>query len=124
MSIKFAIIGANNRFGRELSNILSEKNVDVDNVFAVDDSKHYGKKINYGVKEGGIDIVSIDDFNFKGVDICFFVSTHLNKDEYINTAVSSGSFVIRNQEIKTFQDFIGIFIVHRIQSILYQKSFE
>lgn len=65
-----AIIGATGNVGREICNLLSERNFPLDKIYALASSKSIGKKVSYGLDEE-INVENFEEFNFADIDIAF-----------------------------------------------------
>ena len=69
MSKKYniAIAGATGNVGREIINILEERNFPIENLYLLASSRSKGKKINF--KEQEIIVEDLSDFDFSKVQI-------------------------------------------------------
>ena len=70
MSINIAVVGATGNVGREMLNILSDKNYDVKNIFAVASERSAGSTLEYGNTE--LTVEAIDKFDISKVQIALF----------------------------------------------------
>ena len=67
MATKVAIVGATGNVGRELLNIMDERDFPADDVFALASRRSVGREISYGDKT--LKCQALDDFDFSKVDI-------------------------------------------------------
>ena len=70
MSINIAVVGATGNVGREMLNILSDKNYDANNIFAVASERSAGSTVEYGNTE--LTVEAIDKFDISKVQIALF----------------------------------------------------
>lgn len=67
---KIAVVGATGNVGREILNILAERNFPADEVIALASINSIGKKVSYGDKT--LDVKALDDYDFNGTKIALF----------------------------------------------------
>ncbi|MFP4386921.1 MAG: aspartate-semialdehyde dehydrogenase [Alphaproteobacteria bacterium] len=94
MGYKVAIAGATGNVGRELLNILHERNFPVDEVVALASSRSMGKEVYFGDRP--IKVQDIDTFDFKGVDIVLSSPGAKVSAKYSPLAAKAGAVVIDN----------------------------
>ena len=70
MSINIAVVGATGNVGREMLNILSEKNYDAKKIFPVASERSEGSKIEYGSTE--LTVEAIEKFDISKVQVALF----------------------------------------------------
>ena len=70
MSINIAVVGATGNVGREMLNILFDKNYDAKNIFAVASERSAGSTVEYGNTE--LTVEAIDKFDISKVQIALF----------------------------------------------------
>ena len=70
MSINIAVVGATGNVGREMLNILSDKNYDAKNIFAVASERSAGSTVEYGNTE--LNVEAIEKFDTSKVQIALF----------------------------------------------------
>ena len=87
-----AIIGATGNVGRETLNILHERNFPINNIYAIASQDSIGKTITYGDQD--IDIIDLNDINFKNIDIIFSAAGSKVTKLFIDKAINSGCMVI------------------------------
>ena len=70
MGINIAVVGATGNVGREMLNILSDKNYDAKNIFPVASERSAGSKVEYGNTE--LTVEAIEKFDISKVQIALF----------------------------------------------------
>ncbi len=68
---KIAVVGATSNMGREILSVLSENNIDAQNIYAVEMKAPLGTMVSYG-EDDDLDVFNLDDFNFSKADIALF----------------------------------------------------
>ena len=95
MGYRVAVVGASGNVGRELLNILAEREFPADDVIALASSRSLGKKVSYG-EDNEIACQNLADFDFKGVDIVLSSPGAKVSAEYSPKAAKAGAVVIDN----------------------------
>ncbi len=90
-----AVVGATGNVGREILNILDSRNFPINNLYAVASSKSEGIKLTYG-NDKEIDVQSLVNFKFKGIDIVLSSPGSKISEEFVPIATKSGAIVIDN----------------------------
>ena len=90
-----AVVGATGNVGREMLNILVQRNFPFNELHGLASPKSEGRKISYG-DDQEIVIQSLDKFNFKNVDIVLSSPGASVSKRYIPNATKSGAIVIDN----------------------------
>ena len=88
-----AVIGATGNVGREVLSILDERNFPVDNIYAVASSASLGKEVSFG-DQRILKITTIDNIDFKNIDIAFFAAGSKVSKEYGQKVADAGCIVI------------------------------
>ena len=96
MSNKFniAVVGATGNVGREILQILEQREFPIDNIYLLASSKSKGKKIEF--KERQIIVEDLADFNFSKAQIGFFSPGGKVSAEYAPKAAKKNCVVIDN----------------------------
>jgi aspartate-semialdehyde dehydrogenase len=94
MGYKVAISGATGNVGREVLNILDERNFPVDDVIALASERSAGKEISFGDQD--IKVQDMAKFDFTGVDIVLSSPGAKASAEYSPKAAKAGAVVIDN----------------------------
>lgn len=88
-----AIVGATGNVGREVLSLLDERNFPVGDVYAIASSASLGKEVSFG-DEKILKVNTIDNVDFKDVDIAFFCAGSQVSKEYAQKIADSGCIVI------------------------------
>ena len=94
MGYKVAVVGATGNVGRELLNILHEREFPVDDVVALASSRSVGKEVSFGDKD--IKVQDLVNFDFKGTDIVLSSPGGAVSAKYSPIAAKAGAVVIDN----------------------------
>lgn len=95
MSYKVAVVGATGNVGREILEILAERNFPVREVVALASKKSEGKEISFGDK-GTLKAQVLDDYDFNGTDIALFSPGASVSKVHAPRAAAAGCVVIDN----------------------------
>ncbi len=95
MGYRVAVVGASGNVGRELLNILAEREFPADDVIALASSRSLGRKVGYGLDQE-IACQDLANFDFKGVDIVLSSPGAKVSAEYSPKAAKAGAVVIDN----------------------------
>jgi len=95
MTYKVAVVGATGNVGREMLNVLSERNFPVSEVYAVASPRSAGKEVSFG-DDNRLKVQGLDKFNFKGVDIVLSSAGSSVSKEFAPGAAKAGAVVIDN----------------------------
>lgn len=68
MGFKIAVVGATGNVGREMLNILAERDFPADEVVALASARSHGTEVSYGDKT--LTVKNLENYDFKGTDIC------------------------------------------------------
>ena len=94
MGYRVAIVGATGNVGREMCNILSERQFPVDEVIALASRRSIGKEVTFG--DTTLKVKSLEDFDFTGTDIALFSAGGSVSAEHAPRAAEAGCIVIDN----------------------------
>ena len=94
MSTRIAIVGATGNVGRELLNILDERNFPADEVHAVASRRSKGKAVSYGDRE--LRCEALEDFDFSKVDLVLMSAGGKTSKEWSPKIAEAGAIVIDN----------------------------
>ena len=94
MGYKVAVVGATGMVGREMLNILAERQFPADEVVALASSRSIGKEVSYG--ERTLKAKSLEHFDFKGTDIALFSAGGAVSGEWAPRVAATGAVVIDN----------------------------
>lgn len=94
MALRVAIVGATGNVGRELFNIMDERNFPTDKVHAVASRRSIGRKCSYGDKT--ILCEDLDAFDFSQVDLVLMSAGGSISKEWSPKIAEAGAIVIDN----------------------------
>jgi aspartate-semialdehyde dehydrogenase len=94
MGYKIAVVGATGAVGREMLNILHERQFPADEVFALASERSAGKQAAFG--ERNLNVGALDDFDFSGADIALFSAGAGVSAAHAPRAAEAGCVVIDN----------------------------
>ena len=94
MGYNVAVVGATGNVGREMLNILHEREFPIATVTALASKRSTGKQVSFGDKT--LTVQNLDGFNFKGVDFALFSAGGPISAKYAPIAAAQGCIVIDN----------------------------
>jgi aspartate-semialdehyde dehydrogenase len=94
MGYKVAVVGATGNVGREMLNILAEREFPADEVVALASRRSTGVEVSYGDKI--LKVKALDQYDFSEVDICLMSAGGAVSKEYSPKIAAQGAVVIDN----------------------------
>ncbi len=94
MGYKVAIVGATGNVGREMLNVLSEREFPADEVVALASRRSMGVEVSYGEKT--LKVKSLDQYDFSDIDICLMSAGGVVSKEWSPKIAAQGAVVIDN----------------------------
>ena len=94
MALRVAVVGATGNVGRELFNIMDERNFPADKVHAVASRRSVGRKCSYGDKT--LLCEDLDSFDFSQVDMVLMSAGGSVSKEWAPKIAAAGAIVIDN----------------------------
>jgi aspartate-semialdehyde dehydrogenase len=94
MGYKVAVVGATGNVGREMMNILSEREFPADEVVALASRKSMGQEVAYGDRT--LKVKALDHYDFSDVDICLMSAGGTISKEWSPKIAAAGAVVIDN----------------------------
>ncbi|MEX0627078.1 MAG: aspartate-semialdehyde dehydrogenase [Cucumibacter sp.] len=94
MGYKVAVVGATGNVGRELFNILDEREFAVDEIFALASSRSVGRELSFGDRT--VKCRDLANFDFRGVDFCVLSAGSAVSREWARKIGRLGCIVIDN----------------------------
>lgn len=95
MAYRVAVVGATGNVGREMLNILAEREFPISRLHAIASSRSIGVEVSFG-EEHTLKVESLDTFDFKGVDIVLSSPGGKIAGEFAPRAAKAGAMVIDN----------------------------
>src|ERR671916_772270 len=99
MGYRIAVVGATGNVGREILNILAERQFPADEVAAVASPRSTGDVIDFGDSGQELRVKNIEHFDFAGYDIALFAAGSEVSKTYAPTAAAAGCTVIDNSSL-------------------------
>src|SRR5215207_6258252 len=94
MGFKVAVVGATGNVGREMMNILAEREFPADEVVALASRKSLGQEVSYG--DSTLKTKALDHYDFSDVDICLMSAGGAVSKEWSPRIAAAGAVVIDN----------------------------
>ncbi len=108
MGYKVVVAGATGNVGREMLNILAEREFPVDEIAALASRKSLGTEVSFGDKT--IKTKDLDTFDFTGWDIALFAVGSGPTKEYAPKAAAAGCIVIDNSSLYRYDPDIPLIV--------------
>ena len=96
MGYRVVVVGATGNVGREMLNVLAEREFPADEIAAVASPRSTGTEIEYGESGKVLKCKNIEHFDFAGWDIALFAAGSAAAKEYAPRAAAAGCVVIDN----------------------------
>jgi aspartate-semialdehyde dehydrogenase len=108
MGYKVVVAGATGNVGREMLNILAEREFPVDEIAALASRKSLGTEISFGDKT--VKTRDLDTFDFTGWDIALFAVGSEATKLYAPKAAAAGCIVIDNSSLYRYDPAIPLIV--------------
>jgi aspartate-semialdehyde dehydrogenase len=99
MGYRMVVVGATGNVGREMLNILAEREFPLDEVAAVASARSTGNVIDFGDSGRELKVRNIDHFDFAGWDMALFAAGSEASKLYAPRAAAAGCTVIDNSSL-------------------------
>jgi aspartate-semialdehyde dehydrogenase len=99
MGYRVVVVGATGNVGREMLNILAEREFPCDEIAAVASPRSQGTQIEYGDTGKMLKVQNVENFDFTGWDIALFAAGSGPTKIYAPKAASQGCVVIDNSSL-------------------------
>jgi aspartate-semialdehyde dehydrogenase len=96
MGYRIVVVGATGNVGREMLNILAERQFPADEVAAVASARSTGDEIDFGDSGKTLKVKNIDHFDFAGWDMALFAAGSTASKAHAPRAAAAGCTVIDN----------------------------
>ena len=108
MGYRVAVVGATGAVGREVLNILAERNFPVDKMYALASSRSMGIKVGFG--DDDVACENLATFDFSQVDIVLSSPGGEVSKEYSPKAAAAGAIVIDNTSVWRMDDDVPLVV--------------
>ncbi|BAK67047.1 MULTISPECIES: aspartate-semialdehyde dehydrogenase [Sphingobium] len=99
MGYRVVVVGATGNVGREMLNILAEREFPIDEIAAVASARSTGDEIEFGESGKMLKVRNIEHFDFAGWDIALFAAGSGPTKEHAPRAAAAGCVVIDNSSL-------------------------
>jgi len=99
MGYRVAVVGATGNVGREMLNILAERQFPIDEIAAVASARSTGDVIDFGDSGEELKVKNLEHFDFTGWDIALFAAGSEITKVHAPRAAQSGCTVIDNSSL-------------------------
>ncbi|MEM1053749.1 MAG: aspartate-semialdehyde dehydrogenase [Pseudomonadota bacterium] len=99
MGYRVAVVGATGNVGREVMQIMAEREFPADEIAAVASSRSQGTEVEYGDTGKMLKCKNIEHFDWSGWDIALFAAGSGPAKEYAPKAAAAGCVVIDNSSL-------------------------
>jgi aspartate-semialdehyde dehydrogenase len=99
MGYRVAVVGATGSVGREMLNILAERQFPLDEVAALASARSTGDIVDFGEKGETLKVKNLEHFDFTGWDIALFAAGSDVSKVYAPKAAAAGCTVIDNSSL-------------------------
>ncbi|MDG1406251.1 MAG: aspartate-semialdehyde dehydrogenase [Octadecabacter sp.] len=108
MGYRIVVVGATGNVGREMLNILAERQFPADEVAVLASRKSMGTEVSFGDKT--LTTKDLDTFNFTGYDIAFFAVGSDATKKYAPLAAKQGCVVIDNSSLYRYDPDVPLVV--------------
>src|SRR5678815_1178460 len=99
MGYRVAVVGATGNVGREILNVLAERQFPADEVAAVASARSTGDVIDFGDSGRELKVQNLEHFDFTGWDMALFAAGSAVSKIYASKAAAAGCTVIDNSSL-------------------------
>jgi aspartate-semialdehyde dehydrogenase len=108
MGYKVAVVGATGNVGREMLNILAEREFPADEVVALASRRSMGTEVSFGDKT--LKCKTLEHFDFSDIDICLMSAGSPVAKEWAPKIVAAGAVVIDNSSYYRYDSDVPLVV--------------
>jgi aspartate-semialdehyde dehydrogenase len=108
MSYRVAVVGATGNVGREMLNVLAERNFPVSDLYALASRRSVGTEVSFGDKV--IKCHDLETFDFKGIDFCLMSAGGAVSKEWSPRIGAQGAIVIDNSSAWRYDQDVPLIV--------------
>ena len=108
MGYRIAVAGATGNVGREMLNILAEREFPADEVIALASRRSLGTEVSYGDRT--LKTKDIEQFDWQGVDMALFAIGSVPTKQYAPVAAKAGCVVIDNSSLYRYEPDVPLIV--------------
>ena len=110
MAYRVVVVGATGSVGREMLNILAERQFPIAEIAAVASSRSQGDVIDFGDSGRELKVKNIEHFDFAGWDIALFAAGSGVAKQYAPIAAAAGCTVIDNSSYYRYDSDVPLIV--------------
>ena len=110
MGYRVAVVGATGNVGREMLNILAEREFPIDEIAALASSRSTGDMIPFGEDGRELKVRNVEHFDFAGWDIALFAAGSGPTKIYAPKAAAAGCVVIDNSSLYRMEPDVPLIV--------------
>jgi aspartate-semialdehyde dehydrogenase len=108
MGYRVVVVGATGNVGREMLNILAERQFPVDEIAALASRKSLGTEVSFG--DSTLKTQDLDTFDFTGWDMALFAVGSEATKQYAPRAAAAGCVVIDNSSLYRYEPDVPLIV--------------
>ncbi|MDO9416772.1 aspartate-semialdehyde dehydrogenase [Pararhizobium sp.] len=108
MGFKIAVVGATGNVGREMLNILAERDFPADEVVVLASSRSHGTEVSYGDKT--LVVKNLDNYDFSDTDICLMSAGGTISQKWSPKIGQQGCVVIDNSSAWRYDQDVPLIV--------------
>ena len=108
MGFKVAVVGATGNVGREMLNILDEREFPADEVVAIASRRSQGTEVSFG--DATLKVKALEHYDFSDVDICLMSAGGSVSKEWSPRIAAAGAVVIDNSSAWRYNSDVPLIV--------------
>ncbi len=108
MGYKIAVVGATGNVGREMLNVLAEREFPADEVYAIASRRSLGAEVSYG--DGTLKCQDLEQFDFSKTDFCLMSAGSTISKEWSPRIAATGCIVIDNSSAWRYDQDVPLIV--------------
>jgi aspartate-semialdehyde dehydrogenase len=108
MGFKVAVVGATGNVGREMLNILDEREFPADEVVAIASRRSQGTEVSFG--DATLEVKALEHYDFSDVDICLMSAGGSVSKEWSPKIAAQGAIVIDNSSAWRYDSDVPLIV--------------
>jgi len=108
MGFKVAVVGATGNVGREMLNILDEREFPADEVVAIASRRSQGTEVSFG--DATLKVKALEHYDFSDVDICLMSAGGSVSKEWSPRIAAAGAIVIDNSSAWRYDSDVPLIV--------------
>lgn len=110
MAFRIVVVGATGSVGREMLNILAERQFPIDEIAVLASSRSQGDIIDFGDTGRELKVMNLEHFDFTGWDIALFAAGSAPTKIHAPRAAAAGCVVIDNSSLFRMQHDVPLIV--------------